>query len=75
MFDGRRNDVNDAAAICAAALAPDMRFIETKTIEQQDIQSIQHFVIERNAITEKAIGMNIMSFACSGSGGVGLSFV
>jgi hypothetical protein len=30
---------------------------------------------KKKNITEKAIGMNIMSFACNGSGGVGFSFV
>ena len=30
---------------------------------------------KKKNITEKAIGMNVMSFACKGSGGVGFSFV
>lgn len=35
-----KNDANDAAAICEAVGRPSMHFIEPKTIEQQDIQSV-----------------------------------
>lgn len=41
-----KNDANDAEAICIAASRPEMRFVSSKTIEQQDIQSI-HRVRER----------------------------
>ncbi|WP_428606608.1 IS110 family transposase [Sedimenticola sp.] len=35
-----KNDQNDAEAICEAVTRPNMRFVSTKTIEQQDIQAI-----------------------------------
>ena len=35
-----KNDAVDAEAICEAAQRPSMRFVPTKSIEQQDIQSI-----------------------------------
>jgi transposase len=35
-----KNDQADAEAICEAVARPNMRFIEVKTIEQQDILSI-----------------------------------
>jgi len=34
---GAKNDPNDAAAICEAVSRPHMRFVQQKTIEQQDI--------------------------------------
>ncbi|WP_181870795.1 IS110 family transposase [Vreelandella rituensis] len=38
---GHKTDANDALAIVEAGLRPDMRFVPTKAIEQQDIQSLQ----------------------------------
>ena len=35
-----KNDANDAEAIAEASSRPNMRYVEPKTIEQQDIQSI-----------------------------------
>ncbi len=37
---GDKNDTNDAAAICAAAQRPDMRFVRLRTQHQSDIQSL-----------------------------------
>lgn len=37
---GDKNDSNDAAAICAAAQRPDMRFVRLKSQRQSDIQAI-----------------------------------
>lgn len=37
---GNKNDRNDAQAIVEAASRPQMRFVQVKTIEQQDMQSI-----------------------------------
>jgi len=37
---GEKNDANDAAAICAAAQRPDMRFVRLRTQRQSDIQSL-----------------------------------
>ena len=36
----QKNDATDAEAICEAMSRPGMRFVSTKTIEQQDIQAI-----------------------------------
>jgi len=41
-----KNDWNDAAAICEAAQRPTMRFVATKSLEQQDLLAI-HRVRER----------------------------
>lgn len=35
-----KNDANDAEAICEAMSRPSMRFVEIKTVEQQDIQAV-----------------------------------
>ncbi len=35
-----KNDANDAEAICEAVSRPHMRFVPTKSVEQQDIQSL-----------------------------------
>ena len=56
-----KNDVNDAAAIASAALAPGMRFIDTKTTGQQDIQSIhrirERFIRERTGLSNQIRGL------------------
>jgi len=36
-----KNDANDAEAICEAMSRPNMRFVEVKSVEQQDIQATQ----------------------------------
>ncbi len=41
-----KNDYNDAEAICEAVTRPNMRFVSTKSVEQQDIQTI-HRIRER----------------------------
>ena len=43
---GNKNDYNDALAIAEAVVRPEMRFVEMKSIEQQDIQAI-HRLRER----------------------------
>lgn len=37
---GNKNDGNDAAAICAAALATGMRFVAVKSVEQQELLAL-----------------------------------
>jgi len=37
---GRKNDVADAAALCAAASRPDMKFVPAKSLEQQGILAL-----------------------------------
>lgn len=37
---GHKTDANDALAIVEAGLRPNMRFVATKSLEQQDIQSL-----------------------------------
>src|SRR5262249_45492013 len=50
---GGKNDANDAAAICAAVMRPDMRTVAIKNAEQQSLQSLhrmrQRLVLERTA--------------------------
>nr|VFK52872.1 MAG: Transposase [Candidatus Kentron sp. TC] len=46
-----KNDAIDAEALCEAAQRPRMRFVSPKSIEQQDIQSIQR--IREGAIRER----------------------
>ncbi|RDH42668.1 IS110 family transposase [Zooshikella ganghwensis] len=38
---GNKNDHNDAVAIAEASLRPKARFVPVKTLEQQDVQSLQ----------------------------------
>src|SRR3954468_18590785 len=37
---GKKNDAADAAALCGAALGPDMKFVPIKTPEQQGILAL-----------------------------------
>src|SRR5215467_6223693 len=37
-LDGNKNNAHDAAAICEASSRPSMRWVEPKTIAQQDLQ-------------------------------------
>jgi transposase len=37
---GNKNDLNDAEAICEAVSRPHMRFVPSKSIEQQDVQAL-----------------------------------
>ena len=50
---GGKNDANDAAAICAAVMRPDMHTVAIKDAEQQSLQSLhrmrQRLVLERTA--------------------------
>ena len=39
-LDGNKNNAHDAAAICEASSRPSMRWVEPKTIAQQDLQSL-----------------------------------
>ena len=51
---GNKNDVNDAQAICEAVTRPTMRFVSSKSIEQQDLQSL-HRIRER--LVEEKVGL------------------
>jgi transposase len=35
-----KNDASDAEAICEAVTRPSMRFVEVKSVEQQDVQAV-----------------------------------
>ena len=37
---GKKNDAADAAAICAAAMRPDARFVDVKSVEQQAVLAL-----------------------------------
>ncbi|MCU7958735.1 MAG: IS110 family transposase [gamma proteobacterium symbiont of Bathyaustriella thionipta] len=56
-----KNDAVDAEAICEAVQRPNMRFVPTKSIEQQDIQSLQRIrsqvVARRTALANQTRGL------------------
>jgi len=56
-----KNDINDAAAIAAAARDPDMRFCLVKTEEQQDMQSLHRMrkllIEQRTALVNQIRGL------------------
>jgi transposase len=47
---GNKNDANDAEAICEAVARPNMRCVAIKTLEQQDIQTVQRI---RNSLVQQ----------------------
>lgn len=51
---GNKNDYNDARAIAEASRRPNLRFVELKTVEQQDVQALHRLreqrVKERTAL-------------------------
>ena len=57
----QKTDGNDAEAICTAARQPHMRFVPTKTVEQQDIQALhrarQRMVNHRTAVVSQIRGL------------------
>ena len=56
-----KNDARDAEAICEAMSRPNMRFVDIKTVEQQDIQAIHRIRSElirhRNAKANQIRGL------------------
>lgn len=50
---GNKNDYNDALAIAEAVVRPEMRFVATKSQEQQDRQSLNHY---RQSLVGKRTG-------------------
>ena len=56
-----KNDANDAEAICEAVSRPSMRFVTTKSIEQQDIQALHRIrdrlVGNRTALANQTRGL------------------
>ena len=56
-----KNDAADAEAICEAASRPNMRFVQPKTPEQQDIQLLHRIagrlVSQRTALSNQARGL------------------
>jgi transposase len=57
----QKNDRNDAEAICTAMQQPNMRFVPTKTLVQQDIQALhrgrQRLVNHRTALVSQMRGL------------------
>jgi transposase len=57
----QKNDRNDAEAICTAMKQPNMRFVPTKSIQQQDIQALhrgrQRLVNHRTALVSQMRGL------------------
>ena len=58
---GNKNDYNDARGIGEAARVPDMRFVEVKRVEQQDVQAMHRLrearVGERTALCNQLRGV------------------
>lgn len=58
---GQKNDANDAAAICAAMVRPDIPAVAVKTVAQQDSQALHRVrsarVTERTAIINQIRGL------------------
>lgn len=58
---GHKTDANDALAIVEAGLRPNMRFVPTKAIEQQDIQSLHRIrdrcIKQRTQLTNQMHGL------------------
>ena len=56
-----KNDYNDAQAICEAVSRPDMRFVPSKSIEQQDLQALHRvrmrLVRDRTALVNQTRGL------------------
>ena len=54
---GGKNDATDAAAICEAAQRPNMRFVPTKSLQQQLQRSVhrvqQGFIAQRTATIQR----------------------
>lgn len=53
---GDKNDANDAAAICAAAKRPDMRFVRLRSQRQSDMQALHR--VREGLVTEKTATVN-----------------
>lgn len=53
---GDKNDANDAAAICAAAQRPDMRFVRLRSQRQSDVQALHR--VREGLVTEKTGTVN-----------------
>jgi transposase len=58
---GNKNDYNDARAIAEAARVADMRFVEVKSVDQQDVQALHRLrearVGERTALCNQLRGL------------------
>ncbi len=58
---GNKNDYNDALAISEAVKEPEMRFVEVKTVEAQDIQALYRLreqrLKERTALCNQLRGL------------------
>ncbi len=58
---GNKNDYNDALAIAAAVIRPEMRFVSVKTREQQDLQALHRLrerrLQERTALCNQLRGL------------------
>lgn len=58
---GNKNDANDAVAIAEASLRPKTRFVPVKTLEQQDLQSLERIrermVKQRTALMNQLRGL------------------
>ena len=53
---GDKNDANDAAAICATAQRPDMRFVRLRSQHQSDVQALHR--VREGLVTENTATVN-----------------
>ena len=51
-----KSDRNDAEGICEAMSRPSMRFVELKSVEQQDIQAVHRYAIHDAVETTGIVG-------------------
>jgi len=60
-LNGQKNDMNDARAIVSAGLAPDARFVQIKSVEQQTAQSLlrirEGYVTRRTELSNQIRGL------------------
>jgi transposase len=61
-----KNDANDAEAICEAMSRPNMRFVQMKSVEQQDIQAIHR--VRSELLSQRTAKMNQMRGLVAGYG-------
>src|SRR3974390_3758521 len=62
----QKNDVTDAEAICEAVTRPNMRFVPTKTVEQQSclmLHRVRHLFIRQQTAVINSIRAHLAAFA------------
>src|SRR3954452_7287103 len=71
---GKKNDAADAAALCAAASRPDMRFVPAKSLEQQGIlalHSARSLLVKQQTMLANALRSLATQFGLTVPQGIG----